>query len=105
MEPRSLADEAFLRRIPYKIDFLDPSEDEFRELFRRAAASLGFVFNDEAVEHLLQRHYRNAGRPLRACQPRDLLSQVKNFCEVHHLPVEMTPRAFDVAVKNYFATV
>jgi predicted ATPase with chaperone activity len=105
LEPRSLADEAFLRRIPYKIDFVDPSEDEFRELMRRAADSLGFVYNEGAVEYLLQRHYRVAQRPLRSCQPRDLLLQVKNFCDVHRLPVELTARGFDVAVKNYFATV
>ena len=42
LEPRDLVDEAFLRRIPYKIEVLDPSEDEFRELFELMAAKLGF---------------------------------------------------------------
>ena len=35
LEPRDLVDEAFLRRIPYKIDVSDPTEDQFRELFTR----------------------------------------------------------------------
>ena len=38
LEPRDLVDEAFLRRIPYRIEIVDPSEGQFRELFRRTAA-------------------------------------------------------------------
>ncbi|CAL1125583.1 unnamed protein product [Cladocopium goreaui] len=34
LEPKDLVDDAFLRRIPYKIDVCDPSEEEYRELFR-----------------------------------------------------------------------
>ena len=33
LEPRELVDEAFLRRIPYKIEVIDPTEDEFHRLF------------------------------------------------------------------------
>ena len=33
LEPRDLVDEAFLRRVPYKIEVADPSEEQFRELF------------------------------------------------------------------------
>jgi len=33
LEPRSLVDDAFLRRIPYKIEVRDPTEDEFRKVF------------------------------------------------------------------------
>ena len=34
LEPRDLVDEAFLRRIPYKIEIGDPSEEEFHQLFQ-----------------------------------------------------------------------
>ena len=34
LQPRDLVDDAFLRRIPYKIEVLDPSEEEFRSLLR-----------------------------------------------------------------------
>ena len=33
LEPNDLADEAFLRRIPYKIEIGNPSADEFHRLF------------------------------------------------------------------------
>jgi predicted ATPase with chaperone activity len=105
LEPRSLVDEAFLRRIPYKIDFADPSEVEFRALFDAAAAALGFAPNSEAVSYLIEKHYRAVKRPFRYCQPRDLLKQVRYYCEVHRLPSQLTPEAFDAAVANYFSVL
>src|SRR5438132_6703021 len=75
IEPSELVDEAFLRRIPYKIHVGDPTEDEFRRLFALNAPVTGCDFSAEAVEYLLAQHYRLRGRPLRRCHPRDLLLQ------------------------------
>ncbi|MGD9724218.1 MAG: AAA family ATPase [Pirellulales bacterium] len=105
MEPHDLADEAFLRRIPYKIRALDPTEDEFRELFRREAQTVGIPYCDDAVTDLIQKHYHEAGRTLRCCHARDLLRQIKHYCEFKGLPLEMSPERFALAVKNYFAVV
>ena len=41
LEPRELVDEAFLRRIPYKIEVENPSVEQFRTLFDRPAGSKG----------------------------------------------------------------
>ncbi len=105
LEPRDLVDEAFLRRIPYKINVPDPDEHEFRRLFELYAPQFGCVYEPEAVEHLLQKHYRGPKRPLRRCHPRDLLLQVQNYCAYNDLPVEMKPDYFDVIVDNYFTVV
>jgi hypothetical protein len=40
---------------------------------------------------------------MRACQPRDLLLQVRNYCMYHNVPKAMTPEAFDFACENYFS--
>jgi hypothetical protein len=103
LEPRELVDEAFLRRIPYKIEVVDPTEDEFYELFRTAAESLGFEYRRQPVEHILECHYQRLKRPLRACHPRDLLLQVRNFCAFKRLPLEITADYLDMAVENYFS--
>jgi hypothetical protein len=103
IEPSKLVDEAFLRRIPYKIQVLDPSAEEFRNLIRTGCDKLGLQFQDEALEHLMTKHYGEAGRPFRYCHPRDLLAQVRTFCEFHEQPLVLTAKAIDVAVKNYFA--
>jgi len=105
IEPRSLVDEAFLRRIPYKIDLVDPTEQEFIQLFETMAEQTGVGFDKEALSYLIATHYHKKGRPFRFCHPRDLLLQIKNLCEYREQPLEMTPEHLDVAVKNYFADI
>ena len=106
LEPKQLVDEAFLRRIPYKIHAADPSEAEFRRMIEIFAPKLGFPeVNQKAVEHLLAEHYHRAKRPFRCCQPRDLLLQIRNHCVYNDLPLEMRPEYFDYAVHNYFTVM
>lgn len=105
LEPHELADEAFLRRIPYKIELIDPLEDEFFALFRIYAQKLGFQYREDAVEHLLERHYRPHQRAMRRCHPRDLLKQVKDYCRYKRIPSEMRAEYFDRVCQSYFSLV
>ena len=105
LEPKQLVDDAFLRRIPYKIEVHDPTEDEYRALMKLMAEKLGFDFNESAVDYLIETHYKRVHRPLRCCQPRDLLMQIKNYCLYRREPLQMTAAAFDFAVENYFAVM
>jgi hypothetical protein len=105
LEPRDLVDEAFLRRIPYKIEVVNPSEDEFRALFKFMCPKLGFDFEEDSLDYLIETHYKAKNRPFRACQPRDLLTQVKNHCFYQKLPLQMSREFFDLAVENYFAVM
>jgi hypothetical protein len=102
IEPQKLVDEAFLRRIPYKIEVLDPSAAEFRMLVKSWCERLGLECPDDMVEYILTRHYGEASRPFRYCHPRDLMLQVKTYCEFHEQPLSLTSKAIDVVVKNYF---
>lgn len=106
LEPKQLVDEAFLRRIPYKIHASDPTEPMFRKMFEIFAPKLGFPeINQAAVDHLIEIHYHRINRPFRACQPRDLLLQVRNYCIYHDLPLVLTPEYFDFAAMNYFTVM
>lgn len=105
LEPHELADEAFLRRIPYKIEVGDPSLDEFRILFKHSCESIGCEHRPEAVDYLLQKHYQPRRMPLRRCHARDLLMQVRNFCAYQGLPVELRPDYLDRAVGAYFTAI
>ncbi len=103
LEPKNLVDEAFLRRIPYKINAADPTEPMFRKMLAIFAPKLGFGEVDEsAVDYLIQHHYQRCSRPFRCCQPRDLLLQVRNYCVYNDLPLELKPEYFDFAARNYF---
>jgi len=105
LEPKDLVDGAFLRRIPYKIEVPDPSEAEYRELIGIMADKLGFPENQGAIDHLVENNYKKINRPFRACQPRDLLLQVKNFCLYKNITMELSPEAFDFACENYFSVL
>jgi len=105
LEPKDLVDGAFLRRIPYKIEVPDPSEDEFRALCKLMAPTMGFELDKASIDYLIETHYRAAKRPFRACQPRDLLLQVRNYCIYKRKPKTLSPEALDFAVENYFSVL
>ena len=105
LEPRDLVDAAFLRRIPYKIPVPDPSLEEFHKLFSLVGNQLGLGYEKRAIDYMLTKHYAPVKRPLRSCQPRDILLQVKYYCQYLGQPVRLTPEAIDFACDNYFSVM
>ena len=105
LEPRDLVDDAFLRRIPYKIEVIDPTEQEFRELFKIMAKILDVPYEADSVDYLIETHYKAVKRPFRCCQPRDLLLQISNYCHYLDVPPQMCREYLDYAVENYFAVM
>ncbi len=105
LDPRSLADEAFLRRIRYKIRLGPPTPAMYREVFQRQCRELGVEYDAGAVEYLLQRHYFAAQRPLRACEPRDLLQQMCDIQRFSGDMPELTPVAIDRLADLYFGEI
>jgi len=105
LEPSDLVDEAFLRRIPYRIELRDPDEQEFHCLFQIASENAGCFFDPDAVEHVLNKWYRPVKRPLRRCHARDLLMQVRNYCTYNDLEFEMQPEYFDRIAGGFFTEI
>lgn len=105
LEPGALADDAFLRRIPYKIEVKDPSPEDFRNLMLTLAQKIGFECEPSVVDYLIDKHYLPVNRPFRFCHPRDLLRQVENLCTLHELPYVVTTESIDQAVNNYFSII
>lgn len=103
LQPKDLVDDAFLRRIPYKIEVPNPDEASFRKLFEIMAPKVGLPYRADCVEHLIRNHYLAKGRPFRNCHPRDLLLQVRNYCQYNDLPLELRTEYFDYACENYFS--
>ena len=105
LEPRELVDEAFLRRIPYKIDVGDPTEQQFRSLFWELAEAMEIEPCHPPLDYLIQKYYRGTGRAMRFCQPRDLLRQVKVYYDLLDQPARLTIEALDAAATDYFSVL
>jgi hypothetical protein len=102
LDPASLADEAFLRRIPYKIPVSDPTVEQFTRIFELNCHRRQIRFHKVMVAYLHRRHYRGAGRALRACHPRDLLDQVTALCRYRGIKPVITRELIDAACASYF---
>ncbi len=105
LDPRDLADDAFLRRIRYKIRIGAPTPAMYKEIFRRQCQELAIDYDEQAVDYLLAKHYEAVGRPLRACEPRDLLEQM---VDIHRFSGDMpalNPMAIDQLAELYFVKV
>jgi predicted ATPase with chaperone activity len=102
LAPKDLVDEAFLRRIRNKIHVGDPSFEEYREIFKRVAASKNMQYDDRALAYLLQEHYIKPRRKLRGVHPRDLIEQMGDIARYLNLPMEMTKDLIDRACDTYF---
>jgi predicted ATPase with chaperone activity len=105
LEPHDLADDAFLRRIPFKVEIGDPSTQEFHLLFQIFAKKHKLDCPPHMVDYLIREHYQKNSRPLRRCHARDLLEQVIYYCDYNELPLEITEQYLDHAVQNYFTAL
>jgi len=102
LEPKSLVDEAFLRRIRYKIKIEHPNEAEYQEIFKRVCQMNGVPFQPEVYEHLVQHWYRRHNIAFNACHPRDLVDHIIDMARFFEVTPEMTRDAIDHACENYF---
>jgi predicted ATPase with chaperone activity len=102
LPPRELVDEAFLRRLRHKIEIVDPTFEEFRDIFHRVASTKGVAYSDQGLAYLLQEWYVKQNRKLRASHPRDLCDQILDIARYMAMEPAMTPELIDRAAESYF---
>jgi hypothetical protein len=102
LDPADLADEAFLRRIPYKIAIQDPTVENFARIFELNCRRRQLPFHQVIVAYLQRRHYAPINRPMRACHPRDLLDQISAMCRYRGIEPSITRELIDAACNAYF---
>ena len=102
IEPRQLVDEAFLRRIRYKIKIDRPTEKEYEAIFRKVCVTNMIPFDKDTFDYLMDNYYRRLGVDLNACHPRDILDQIIDNAHYYmHAPL-LTREGIDAAWQNYF---
>jgi hypothetical protein len=102
LQPESLADEAFLRRIPYKIRAKNPTMDEYSRIFEMNCRKRGLAFDPVMIEYLQRKYYQPRKLQMRACHPRDLIEQVVDMCRYQHREPAISRDLLDAACASYF---
>jgi len=73
LRPEDIADQAFLRRLGYKIEMLPIQPDEYRLIWQRACAERGASYDGGLVDYVIEQLHKRRHIPLLPCHPRDLL--------------------------------
>jgi energy-coupling factor transporter ATP-binding protein EcfA2 len=101
LEPKNLVDEAFLRRIRYKIKIDHPTEAEYEAIFKKICSSNGIEFRKNVFD-LLIKNYKKLDVRLNACHPRDLIEHVIDDAHYYNHTPELTPESIVTSWENYF---
>jgi predicted ATPase with chaperone activity len=102
IKPTELVDEAFLRRIQYKILAESPTPATFRMIFETCCREHGLAFDPSLVDRIVAEYFVPRGIPLRGCHPRDLIGRVLAQTEYLGLPHQLTGELLEDACAGYF---
>jgi hypothetical protein len=100
MEPESLMDPAFLRRLPYKIEIGAPTPDLYRRIFDAECTRHGLTLPDEVFDSIVHKLQTQMGLDLAAYHPRFIVDQIVATCRFMGQPPHFEPRFIDYALNN-----
>ena len=102
LRPDNLGDEAFLRRIQYKMFLRSPRSPEFITIFERFAEAKMLACPPGLAESFVERHYVDGGKKMRRCHPRDVISHAIDIINFESLPRELNEDVLDRAFFSCF---
>ncbi len=102
LEPEHLVDEAFMRRIRYKINIADPSWEDYREILKRVVSKRGIPYDEDILRYVVMEYYIKSKRKPRAVHPRDLIEELVDIARFRGVPPEMNKELIDAACRAYF---
>jgi predicted ATPase with chaperone activity len=105
LDPRDLMEEAFLRRIHYKVRVGDPTPEQYAEIFRRCCEARGVAFAESGVRFVFREWYGRHGIPVRACHPRDVVDHVCDTARYLEVAPELSEDLLERACASYFLDV
>jgi hypothetical protein len=100
MEPESLMDPAFLRRLPYKIEIGAPTLDLYRRIFDAECKRHGLTLSDEVFDSIVHKLQDELGLGVAAYQPRFIVDQIVATCRFMGQAPHFEPRFIDYALNN-----
>jgi hypothetical protein len=101
LNPADLVDDAFLRRMGYRLYITPPDKEMYTSIFQQYVENNGFLYEPARLEYLY-RLYAADKRPLRACEPRDLIQRCADICRYENRDWLLTDDLLRLAWQNYF---
>jgi predicted ATPase with chaperone activity len=101
LDPSDLVDDAFLRRMGYRLFVNAPDKEMYSTIFQRYVETNGFKYDPKHLDYVF-RLYEADKRPLRGCEPRDLIQRCADLCRYENRPMAITNELLNLAWKNYF---
>jgi len=101
LNARDLVDEAFLRRMGYRLEFSTPSAEAYALILQRYFALRELNYDPQFLYRLFTR-YEKESREMKACEPRDLVERCLDICKYENLPRRITVDILDRAWNYYF---
>ena len=102
LEPSTLADAAFLRRIQTKIKVGAVSEQQFHAIFRKVCGDVGLQYEAGVIDESIDVIQNKLKQPLRACHPRDIVNQIRWAARFEEREPCLDRDAVLAAVDSYF---
>ena len=102
LNPRDLVDEAFLRRIQFKVEVRSPDRRAYEEIFRMNCDEWGIEFTSDTVELLFRKYYDRFKIRPRGCHPRDILHHIRSVSSFEGRHPTLEPALLDKAARSYF---
>ena len=102
LDPLDLVDEAFLRRIHYKIFVPSPTKEEYQKIFRRICVSRQIAYRNEAVDWIYENFYGRLGIPPRSCHPRDVVDHLCDYARFVDSEPVLAEHLLQGACASYF---
>jgi SpoVK/Ycf46/Vps4 family AAA+-type ATPase len=102
LEPADLVDEAFLRRIQYKINVTSPDRAAYTQIFQRVCENRGIEFMESAIDFIFATYYDGAGIQPRGCHPRDIIDHLQDIAKYENKPAAPTRDLLEEACSTYF---
>lgn len=102
VQPRELADDAFLRRIHYKIHVSAPDRAEYERIFQGCCEERAIEFDPAALDYLFGHVYGTDGITPRRCHPRDILDHLQDLADYRGESVRLDRGLLERACQSYF---
>ena len=101
LDPSDLVDDAFLRRMGYRLYVNAPDREMYATIFEQFVRKSGFEYDRKYLD-FVYRLYEADKRPLRGCEPRDLILRCVDLCKYENRPMALSNDLLTLAWKNYF---